>query len=178
MMSLSLTNLDDKTRSLMLKEVEDDIASTRLYSSPRLSQAGQADYSDLLQKAIANHDEVWLASQLRSGNRINMQEPRRKPSGGTTSVKVPVTAPETLAEGEFNRFYIRGLCRRAEQEGIASLVVYRAKHVENPRPESERKIGSSISAQSLLNDLRNNIGIDTALGLPAGPNSGLSVKLP
>ena len=25
-------------------------------------------------------------------------------------VKVPVTAPQTLAEGEFNRFYIRGVC--------------------------------------------------------------------
>jgi hypothetical protein len=91
---------------------------------------------------------------------------------------VPATAPETLAEGEFNRFYIRGLCVRALAEGITELVIYRAKQVENPRSESTAKIGLKISAQALLTDLRANPGVDTALGLPPGPNSGLSVKLP
>lgn len=33
-------------------------------------------------------------------------------NGKTFSKKVPVTAAETLAEGEFNRFYARGLCLR------------------------------------------------------------------
>lgn len=42
-------------------------------------------------------------------------------------VKVPVTAPETLSEGEFNRFYARGLCRVAISLGIAAVQVYRAK---------------------------------------------------
>ena len=48
----------------------------------------------------------------------------------------------------------------------------------NPRPESEAKIGKTIAPQSLLDDLRKNIGVEPALGLPPGPNSGLSVKLP
>jgi hypothetical protein len=30
----------------------------------------------------------------------------------------------------------------------------------------------------LLDDLRTNVGVDTALGLPAGPNSGLSAMIP
>jgi hypothetical protein len=41
------------------------------------------------------------------------------------------------------------------------------------------KINTKISAKLLLDDLRNSSqGVDTALGLPPGPNSGLSAKLP
>ena len=92
--------------------------------------------------------------------------------------EVPYTAPETLAEGEFNRFYARGLCRRAIEEGTSQLIVYRAKQVMNARSASQAKIGTKISAKELLQDLRTHPGVDTALGLPQGPNSGLSVKLP
>lgn len=81
-----------------------------------------------------------------------------------------------LAEGEFNRYYIRALCLRAIEEG-KKLKVYRAKEVGNPRSESAVKIGQEVDSQLLLADLRKNIGIDTCFGLPAGPNSGLSVRL-
>jgi len=54
----------------------------------------------------------------------------------------------------------------------------RAYITSNTRPESQRMIGNTISAKALLDDLRAHIGVDTALGLPAGPNSGLSVRLP
>lgn len=57
------------------------------------------------------------------------------------------------------------------------LIVYRAKNVTNSRPESQMKIGQTFNPHQLLKDLRENIGTDTALGLPAGPNSGLSVQL-
>jgi len=83
-----------------------------------------------------------------------------------------------LAEGQFNTFYIRGLCVRAKADGISEVVVYRAKDVQNPRPESVQKIGQRVSVDALLADLRQNKGIDSALGLPPGPNSGLSVHLP
>ena len=162
----------------MLEEINSDISNNRLYMSGRLNATGQADYPDLLKEAATLHNDTWLASQLRNGNRMNAQESRKKPSGGTTIANVPVTAPDTLAEGEFNRFYIRGLCLYAAREKIDSLVVYRAKQVENARSESQRKIGTTVSASNLLNDLRNSPGVDTALGLPAGPNSGLSVKRP
>lgn len=46
------------------------------------------------------------------------------------------------------------------------------------RSASEAMIGSHIDPHALLEDLRTHQGIDTALGLPPGPNSGLSVKLP
>ncbi len=162
----------------MLEEIDADIGNRRLYESPRLSVAGQRDYPDLLKRAAASYDADWLAAELRRNSRLNTTEQRRKPKGGYTTVNVPITAAETLAEGEFNRFYLRGLCRRAIDNGIPSLVIYRAKPVANPRPESVAKESTNIDPKALLTDLRSNPGVDTALGLPPGPNSGLSARLP
>ncbi|BAY90254.1 hypothetical protein FDUTEX481_07565 [Tolypothrix sp. PCC 7601] len=171
-------DLDDVTRKRMIAEVESDTANGKLYISSRLSANGRQDYVNLLKEAITSHNEVWLAQQLSLNGRLNLTEERKKPKGGYTTAKVPETAPETLAEGEFNRFYIRGLCLRALEEGIFELEVYRAKSVMNPRLESQAKLGTKVQAEKLLNDLRSHPGVDTALGLPNGPNSGLSVKLP
>src|SRR5262245_52245434 len=124
---LNLTNLDPRTRLLMLDEIHQDVASGTLYLSPRLSDRGQADYPELLATAVQAHDEEWLAERLREQDLLNATEPRRKPKGGYTTARVPVTAADTLAEGEFNRFYARALCRRAILDGISDLVVYRAK---------------------------------------------------
>lgn len=177
-MLLSLENLDSKVRKYMLEEIQSDIDnSERLYISPRLSDTGRNDYPLLLKQGAELYDDQWLAGQLQQNNRLNLTEQRRTKNGITTA-KVPYNAHEILAEGEFNRFYIRGLCRRAIDEGIAELVIYRAKEVTTPRPESQAKVGTRINAKVLLEDLRANPGVDTALGLPPGPNSGLSAKLP
>ena len=71
--------------------------------------------------------------------------------------KAPVmrsNAHEMLAEGEFNRFYIRALCARAIEDGLPGVTVYRAKAVENARSESQQKIGQRVPAEALLRDLR------------------------
>jgi hypothetical protein len=91
-------------------------------------------------------------------------------------VKVPITALQTMSEGEFNRYYIRGVCLRARNEGKVEVIAYRAKQVQNPRPESAAIEGRSFNAEAVLNDLRANIGTSTTSGFP-GPNSGLSVRL-
>jgi len=176
-MSLTLTNLDEQTRRFMLEEIDTDVANARLYMSPRLSSIGRSEYENLLREAVQSHDVSWLAEQLRINERMNSTE-QRKTNKGTSTVKVPVTAPDMLAEGEFNHFYIRGLCRRAIETNTTHLIIYRAKDVSHPRPESQAKLGAVVAAQKLLDDLRTHIGVDTALGLPAGPNSGLSVRLP
>ena len=161
----------------MLEEIERDITNNELYLSPRLSGTGLADYPNLIREAARGYDDQWLAESLRNSGRLNATEERRTKSG-VTMVKVPVTAPETLGEGEFNRFYARGLCRFAMDTGIPTLQVYRAKAVMVARSASEAMIGSAINAAALLQDLRTHQGVDTALGLPPGPNSGLSVRLP
>ncbi|RYY79957.1 MAG: hypothetical protein EOO69_04640 [Moraxellaceae bacterium] len=171
-MSFNFIDLNNDIRELMLQEIHADIDQNNLYFSPRLSAEGVRNYPDLLIKAATAHNEVWLANQINQYGQLNTQEITR----GGVRKKVPVNAAHTMADGEFNRFYIRAVCLLAIEKEM-DLEVYRAKLVETSRSASMRKIGEFVSPEKLLNDLRSNIGIDTALGLPAGPNSGLCVKL-
>ena len=173
-MPLNYLNLDDQTRGFMGQEIEMDIADNGIYISPRLTQTGQDDWPSLVRTAAQTNDDSWLADQLRDTGRLKDTEQRKN----GTMAKVPYTAPDTLAEGEFNRYYARGLCRRAIDEGIGHVVVYRAKEAARPRPESDAKIGAEYPPIAILNDLRDAIGVEPALGIPPGPNSGLSLKLP
>ena len=178
-MSLLLPHLDQRTRDLMLEEVDYDTERQQLHISPYLSGQGQHDYEQLLRQAIENGDETTLAAQLAERRRIARTAHRRKPGGGYNIVTVPQNAAEMIAESEFNRYYIRALCRRALQDGIEQLVVYRAKPVREPRPESEDLVESTVDPQALLDDLRANTGDEAPqLGIPGGPNSGISVRLP
>jgi hypothetical protein len=176
-MPLDFRNLDARTRLLMLEEIEMDSQDEKIYLSSYLSEVGKADWTSLLRSAAETGNDGSFGKELQKNGRINKTAQRRKPKGGYITVNVPVTAHETLSEGEFNRFYIRGLCRRAIEDKIPRVMVYRAKAVANPRPESEQKIGAQIDPAILLADLRQNVGVETASGFP-GPNSGLSIKLP
>ncbi len=177
-MGIYYENFDAQTRQFMIEELEIDMSGGTLYISPRLNDTGRENWANILREAIQNHNDIWLANQLRVRNYMNTQEQKRTRSGGTTIARVPVTAPDTLAEGEFNRFYARGLCVRAIANGTTEVEVYRGKDVQQPRPESQLMIGRRINVNSLLNDLRNSQGVEPALGLPPGPNSGLTVRLP
>lgn len=178
-MSLYLENLDERTRGLMLDEMEYDIAHNQLHISPFLSGQGQRDYTNLLREAIQSGTDESLAERLREHRRILRTLPRRNPRGGYSIATTPENAAQVLAESEFNRYYIRALARRAIEDGIPELVIYRAKAVANPRPESEARIETSLPPQELLDDLRAHPGDEPPLlGVPSGPNSGLSVRLP
>jgi len=177
-MSLNYRNLDNETRKFMVEEINHDVVQSKLYMSKRLNASGEAAWPALLKSAAEQHNDGWLEQQIRAENLLNATEQKRKKnSTELISAAVPVTAPETLAEGEFNRFYIRGLCRRVLEKGQGTLTVYRAKHSDHPRPESQAKIGEVINAQKTLDDLRANVGFEPSLGIPPGPNSGLSVEL-
>ena len=175
-MALHYENLDERTRSFMLSEVESDLSHENLYMSPRLNEPGEQNYVSLLKEAIEHHDDAWLAQQLHSRGYMKDHEQRRKQGGGFTRVRVPVNAPKTLSEGEFNRYYVRGLCIRVIEDSVDHVEVYRGKAVSQPRPESEALLGKRLSAEALLEDLRKSKGVEPALGLPSGPNSGLTVR--
>lgn len=72
----------------------------------------------------------------------------------------------------------RAPCLRAINEAGGQVRVYRAKRVASPRAASDLMLGRLFDAQALLNDLRSSNGVEPALGLPPGPNSGLSIELP
>lgn len=175
-MSIRHESLDAAVRSAAVREIERDRASGTLYISPRLTEAGAQAWPQILREAFERHDDSWVAATLRSRGLMRTEEQRRKPKGGFTTAQVPHTAPDTLAEGEFNRFYARGLCAHVVDSGGTDVEVYRGKDVQNPRPESQAMIGRRVSASDLLNDLRTAQGVEPALGLPPGPNSGLTVR--
>jgi hypothetical protein len=166
-------DLDSRTRAFMVEEISHDRLHGTLYISKRLTPVGAANYGQHLEDAARMGDELTLAAQLRQPGQLRELEPR-----GMGLARVPHNAAEVLAEGEFNRFYIRALCRRAIEDGVDELIVFRSKPVENPRPHSLAKVGSAVGPHRLLTDLRTHPGTDTALGLPPGPGSGLSVCLP
>ncbi|MEE3635085.1 hypothetical protein UIA24_12635 [Pseudomonas sp. AL 58] len=177
-MGLEYRDMDADVRANMVREVTFDLDKGSIYKSPRLNDEGVRLWPETLKEAAGNHSDVWLANQIRERRLLKSHENRAKPSGGFTQAQIPVTAPDTLAEGEFNRFYIRGLCLKALAEDVPYLIAYRARTSANPRPESQAIIGKKFNPQQLLDDLRATTGIDTVLGLPPGPNSGLSVTLP
>lgn len=152
-------DLDEVTRTHMLEELRFDLARGGLYVSPRLSAHGRQVYASLLRAAIEGGTPASFAAALR----------------GALEARTPRDAADMLAEGELGRFYIRGVCRRAIVEDVA-IEVYRARPVRHPRPESEARIGARPNPDALLGDLRRHVGVDTALGVPGGPNSGLSVR--
>jgi hypothetical protein len=163
----------------MMEEIEYDIAHNQLHFSPFLSGQGQRDYQNLLREALQSGTDESLAQHLREHRRLLRTLPRRNPSGGYSIAATAENAAEVLAESEFNRYYIRALARRAIEDGIQELVIYRAKPVRNPRPESEARVETALSPQALLEDLRAHPGDERpTLGVPSGPNSGLSVRLP
>src|SRR5215204_3164100 len=157
-MALTYHNLDARTRQLMLEEMDYDIAHNQLHISPFLSGQGQRDYVNLLREAMERGNDETLAKSLRAQRRITRALPRHKPEGGFMIAATPVNAPRILAESEFNHFYIRALAR-------------------NPRPESEALIETTLPPEALLADLRAHAQQPPTLGVPSGPNSGLSVRL-
>ena len=149
-MGIHYENLDEVTRQFMLQE-------SKLgghYISPRLTEAGKQAWQSLLEGGIKNHDDDWVAREILACGHMQSQEQyTRNGITRTRSINIPHAALQ-LAEGEFNRYYLRGLCVRAKCEGKDFLIVYRGKAVSQPRAESEQKIGTPVSVDILLETLR------------------------
>lgn len=180
-MSLTYENLDDETRRLMVAEIAADIEegkrdpSRGLYVSNYLNDRGAALWPDLLLEAAHRGSDDTLARELDGHRCFKAQVERRKSSGGYTMARVPVTAAQTLAESQFNMYYMRALAARA-LEINAGLIVYRAKWVENPRETSEQMIGTTLDAAEVLAGLRATRGVNPPSHIPL-PNTGLTVRL-
>jgi hypothetical protein len=162
-------NLDARTRAHMMDEFDYDTARDKLYYSRRFTDQGRKVYQSFMRAAIENGTEGTLADALNRGECMTSTALRLG-----APVSAPCTAAQTFADGEFNRFYARAVCLRASDDGTNNVTVYRAKEVENPRAQSISLIGRRFPASTLLDDLRVNLGVETALGL-AAPNSGLSI---
>jgi hypothetical protein len=82
-----------------------------------------------------------------------------------------------LAEGDFNRYYMRGVALRAIEELRQVVEVYRARLSMEPRPESAQLEGRRLNAADVLSHLRGPLSADPSVAPLGRTNSGLSVRL-
>lgn len=174
-MPLDLVHLDSYTRRLMLAELESDIADGTVYLSPQLSDEGLRLYCHFLRTAIETGTEDSFAESLYTCDGVRppsrWQHPREV---GPDAALADVTF--RLAEREFHRFYLRGLCQRALELGVTTLMIYRARPADAGRAPSNAMIGVRIDAKSLLEDLRGTFRSLPPHGLPQCRDPGLSAR--
>ena len=176
-MSLDLPHLDARTRQLKLAELDADVAAESLYRSPQLSEAGLSHYQRLLRVAIQIGTDASFAEALGALGAVRPPSRWQHPKQ-VGPAEALADATFRLAEREFHRFYIRGLCCRALEQGIDLLVIYRARPADPGRAPADSMIGLRIDVESLLEDLRGAFRSLPPHGLPRCRDPGLSVRLP
>ena len=164
-MALNYRNLDPAAREYMLEEIGLDIGAEVLYLSPWLTVDGERMWPRLLLAAAERHHDGWLEVRL----------------SGLMLDNAPDDARQLLAESEFNRFYCRAICRLSLDGMLGFVRIYHAKAMDPEHPargEISDRINRLCDAQRVLSALRAAPDVDSALGLPAGGRSGLSVSIP
>lgn len=171
-MAFEFKNLDAKTRQIMLDEFENDCQSGHWYKSPRLSPIGIEKYPELVKESFKFGTEETLVSSIKAGYHLNAKEMSHR-NGNPYEKAVARNANQILGEGEFNRYYMIALCKRAQEEN-KQIRVYRARASSFTRDESEALIGHFLNAESTLNLLKDINNRDNHL---PQPNSGITLEL-
>lgn len=145
-------------RRLMIAELQWSIERNKIYRSKHFTQLGLKEYPLLLEQA------------LLAGNPDSLEE-----SLNVTAYFLPGTpknAPQIFAWDEFNKYYMRALCRLAQTLPGSRLVVVRGRHSSNPKPESNRLLGTEKNPLKFIAGLREVPKVN-----PFGANSGLTLEL-
>lgn len=168
-------DLDENTQRTMLKEVASDMEQKALYVSSKLNTRVRAKYPQLLMESIKNANPFEFANQVEAGYLYTPRQLRQKEESGMKEVGLEGVA---LAYNEFNRFYIRAICRRALTEN-KQVRIYCAKTTDTEARKStiQRAVGKYVNPFAVLVDLRAHIGKNCVLGVIGGINLGLSVEL-
>lgn len=135
-----MNNLIDleQVRALMMAELEEDIKTGRIYESKNLKILWV--YIEVLRKNIYSWDIDSFSQDLSQYMKWD-------------SVSKRLNNAIKLANSEFNRYYIRGVCLKAIELNITPSV-YRYRTTKDPRPESVRLEGNKIDAYKPLQELR------------------------
>lgn len=163
-------NLDEKTRALMLQELEYDLERGTIFFDIRLKEAAKARYIELLTEAL-NHGTPETFSEAILEQQLLKETETRDLGERQIRAKISNIAHYNIGEGEFSRYYMRAICLFAIEKGVDEVEVYRAKQVSKPRPAGAER----MKAKELLDQLRTtNISVK---GSFPGPNSGKSIRL-
>lgn len=178
-MGLNYMQLNETVRRFMMQEY----AQGGHYISPRLNEGGRARWIGLLKDALQYHTDVWLERELIRRNSFVATEYLKSTMGKTVTRAVnSEQIAKILAEGEFNRFYLRALCVAAQTRGVTHLLVTQGRVIPNAPLAAGKSVGSAVEVNALLNTLRNNgyRQVDIALGAPEGLGvpACLSARLP
>ncbi len=165
-------HLDDALRQTMLAEIAADAAAQRLYRSPRLNLDGEEAWESLLRAAVERHDAHWLTDNLKAYRYLRKTEKRQM-----LTVRVPFEAPRALAEGQFNRFYVRAVCLRAQAAGRDAVVIVAGRDLVEAPQAARDLVGSQLEAEELRCKLEAEYRVDRALGVRTLEPSGLTVGL-
>jgi hypothetical protein len=177
-MPMNYEELDDKTRSLMLKGFEAEWGSGNPYVSQGLNDKGRAAFPGLMRAAIQTGTEVSLIDSLNDAGFWKPTEIDIK-NGVPTEVPRHVLQSATrLGLGEFSTWYVHGLARRLLDEGETQCQIYRG---EPPRPlgqgettgECSKYEGAIVSVQLIYDNHRARYwpepGNKDALQIPFAP---------
>src|SRR5436305_8635781 len=150
--------LASEIRRLMLEELIWSLENEKFYFSQYFSESGKENYLPLLHAA------------LMSGTPDTLQEGLS--ASGIIEPGSPSNATQTFAWDEFNKYYMRALCRWIQMHPGCEAIVVRGRESANPRSFSDTQVGRRKEVKDFLGILRTNPRIN-----PFGANSGLTLTI-
>jgi hypothetical protein len=151
-------DLAPEVRRLMIAELGWSLEHGKLYYSKHFAPPGYKEYPQLLAQSLGVSDPDGLEEALNEPGYFQPDAPKK--------------AAQTFAWDEFNKYYMRGLCRLAQIVSGSELWVVRGRHSKNPKPESNRLLGTAKNPAAFLSGLREVPKVN-----PFGANSGLTLAL-
>ncbi len=166
-------NLDNKTRLIMISELERDIKNGLFYEPSSMKTEYISSYKLLLRKYF----EVGYVEGLEKALTPSFFKAKDK-----NGRKIPSNIVQTIAFSDFNRYYARAILMRAIDEG-KGVSIYRAKQSLKERVESKTLINKCFREKQTLKQMLRIIRDYRILFSSQSkitflqPNSGLSLKL-
>lgn len=172
-MALALSDLDDLTRSWMLREFEAEEAKDP-YRSKLLTLRGRTAFGDLMREAIRRGDDESLADELANPEYWLPTEP----VGQSETRRVNLQqAAKRLAQIEFNTWYVRGFAARLQSEGVTQCRIVRARE-RSWDPECDSHDGAVVPVESVIRGHRARYWPavqPVAFSIPTSPGRGHSI---
>jgi hypothetical protein len=145
-------------RHFMIEELFWSCRHNRIYASKYLTHAGLEGYPQLLEQALLSGSPDSLCDSLGGP--------------GIWQAAAPRHSIDTFAWDEFNKYYMRALCRGAREHPQYEILVVRGRHSGSHRSSSDGRIHQTRDPEALLQELRIRPAIN-----PFGANSGLTLTL-
>ncbi len=163
-MTLIKKELDTIRRDFMIKEVKADIKENSLGHNLRLNHSGNHEWPELLLNAVTEGDEMSLAETMRNRQCMRVYDAVSKDSGIQLQ-RVTDDQYIDFTRNEFNRIYLRGICREALDTGCNCIVL---------KDDSFEK---QYNSSELLQHLKSNVELEDIIGIHKNEHRSFRVEL-